>query len=107
MQSGSRSREVKRQSDWREILSGYKRRAHVSSLSHIRRSWFEGCQSLLYHRSERATKRSPCTDGRLRTDEHYAQGMRAQRVSSSKTLESNELNYPHLLNVRTRIALCR
>ena len=43
-----------------------------------RRSWFAGCQSLLYHRSERATKRSPCTDGRLRTDEHYAEGMRAQ-----------------------------
>ena len=34
--------------------TGYKSRAHVSS-HHSQRSWFGGCRSLLYHRSERST----------------------------------------------------
>jgi hypothetical protein len=70
------------------------------------RSWFAGCQSLLYYRGDRATRRSPRTVGSVQMNAASSRKVH-NALSSSKTLENNELNRPHPLSVRTRIALWR
>ena len=73
-----------------------------------RRSWFTGCQSLLHHRSKRATSgHLALTVGSVQMNTTPKECVH-NALSSSKKLENSESNCFHRrLNARTRTALCR